>query len=219
MQIRIRANAGPVARALQKNEKQAKYALAKAINATALGAQAEVRANMRHVFTLRRAAFFDRAIKIKPFATRERPSADLQIDPQLKRRDIIIQHEEGRVKRATSGKGVAIPVEAARGRTGVVYNRNRPSQLGLKPGKGGNRNVMRGDRRTVLIRSSSGRGALYQRVGRKKSSRLKMLYKWAEQGKIAPRLGFKRTTERAVKAKFAGHFKREFAAALATART
>lgn len=196
---------------------QIPFATSRAINKTALDIQATMRTHMHSVFTVRRPSYVDKAVKIKPFATKGSPTAVIAIDPPGERDDILAKFEQGGEKRPLSGERLAVPVEARRGKAGVVTAADRIKALNFKPhGRSGN--VFVGDRRTIMIKKQGGRGVILQRIGRGKNARVKVLYSFRPKVRIKPVLQFEQTALRVVTKKFAGNFELAWQEAIATAR-
>jgi len=195
---------------------QIPFAIARAINKTAENFQETQRAHMRRVFTVRRPPFVDRAVKIKPFANKRNLTAQLTIDPPggQSRADILTKFEQGGQKRPRSGARLAIPIGAKRGKTGIVTQANRLKAFQFE-GRG---KVLKGRKRTFMVRESGGDGAVLQRTGRGKSSSLKVLYAFEPQVRIRPDLRFTKNAEDVVRRRFETNFKEAWRHAVATAR-
>lgn len=82
-------------------ERQLPYAAAVGINETAKEIQAAETQHLFREFDIRRPLFAQRAIKIKPFATKRLPEATISVDPPggQARADIWTKFEEGGWKR------------------------------------------------------------------------------------------------------------------------
>ncbi len=197
---------------LGKMAKQTSFALSVAINDTLKDAQKVQRAHQRRVFTVRRPRFVEQAVKIKPFATKRTLTGTMAIDPPGGKRtsDILAKFESGGRKRVREGRHLAIPVGARRTKAGVISRRNRPKsfrfkRVGRSP---------RGERRTFIM---PGIG-IFQRVGRRRNSRIRMLYRFKTSVPIDRRLDFIQNAERVVQQMFDRNFDRAFDRAVATAR-
>ena len=192
--------------------KQTPFALSVAINDTLKDAQKVQRAHQRRVFTVRRPRFSDLSVKIKPFATKRTLTGTMAIDPPGGKRtaDILTKFESGGIKRVRDGRHLAIPVEARRTKAGVVSRRNRPKSFRFRRvGRS-----IRGERRTFIM---PGIG-IFQRVGRRKNSRIRLLYRFKTSVPIPRRLDFIQNAERVVQQMFDKNFDRAFDRAVATAR-
>lgn len=216
MRIHFTTNAGQVASALDRTGKQARYASAKAINATVLDIQREQIQQQRSKFTVRRPGWMDKAVKITPFANKSSLTAVVRIDPPGNSDSALTQHEEGGTKRPR-GKSLAIPDGARKNKAGIVTAGNRPRALQFVA-HGTSGRVMKGDKRTVMIRDASGRGTIFRRKGKGKRSELVKVFNLVPQGRLIRRLGFVANATRTAEAKYVGHFQREYAKALATAK-
>ena len=192
--------------------KQTPFALSVAINDTLKDAQKVQRAHQRRVFTVRRPQWIDRSVKIKPFATKRTLTGTMAIDPPGGKRtsDILAKFESGGRKQVREGRHLAIPIEARRTKAGIVSRRNRPKGFRFKRvGRS-----IRGERRTFII---AGVG-IFQRVGRRKNSRIRMLYRFKTSVPIDRRLDFIANAERVVQQMFDRNFDRAFDRAVATAK-
>lgn len=103
-------------------QQQLPYATAKAVNATLLAVQDAERKRLREVFTVRRAAFVDRLVKIEraDFATKR--NAVGRVGIQGDRADVLAKFEQGGTKRPAGGHALAVPVvgSIAKPRAGSV---------------------------------------------------------------------------------------------------
>ena len=211
-ELGVVSNIDIVARILDGTARQLPFAMARAINGTAKDVQRAQTGRIRQVFTIRRPSFATRAVKIKPFARKDRLEAKLQIEPPggKARADIFAKFEKGGIKRPR-GQHLAIPRGARRGKSGIVTKANRPRALGLQR-KG---RTVRGRKRTFIIPNVG----IFQRVGRGRGrSKVRLLYSFHRQVPIDRRLRFVATAEKVVPRVFPGHFRREFAHAVRTAR-
>lgn len=196
---------------------QIPYATAKAINATALDFQRVQRRHQEEIFTIRRKQFFDRAVKISTFARKDSPTAVVGIDPPggQSRADVITQHEEGGTK-LPEGKSLTIPDAAKRtqGGGGIIRKRDRPRAYDFKRvSTRGATEVMKGNRRTFLIRNADGSGVIRQRTGPGEFGTFKgtvVLFRLTPKGAIEPVLDFYENAEKTVDDVFGDHFVREF---------
>lgn len=207
------------------HEDQLPFAISRAINWVALDFQEAQREHMESIFTVRRPRFVLRAVKIKPFARKNRLWARVQIDPPggRARADILTKFETERFKVPFSGSRIAIPTEhVARTPTGVIRKRHRISEFDLQPVGGQvfsrKSRVAVGERRTVSIQRPGGRGMLFQRQGRGGASELVPLYIYRPRVEIEPELNFVANARRTVRRRWEDAFFRSFSAAVRTAR-
>lgn len=171
MQIGLHSDAGEVAGYLRKiMQDQAPFAILLAVNRTALQAQEAQRRHQREVFQVRATTFVDRAVKLKPRATKAEPVAVLQIDPPggERRRDILLRHESDTERQPFRGR--AMPVPAQQGAQRRIIRRGdplHPSQWKMRrvdAGVGGFE-VYRGASGLYMIRSPDGSGVVMRRTG------------------------------------------------------
>jgi hypothetical protein len=202
--------------------RQLPFATAKAINTTAETFQKAQRAHQRQVFTVRRPAFVDKAVKIKPFARKGSPFAVVRIDPPggKDRADVLTQHEEGGSK-LPAGRSLTVPELARRTKTGVIGKAQRPRAFGFelsgkKPLFAGDQ-VFVGKHNTLLIRKPGGKGVIIQGT-RRKGGKRKVLYILTPRARLKPQLEFTDNATRIVKRDFARNLRVEWLAAMRTAR-
>lgn len=190
MQVSIEVkNAELVQKGLDSIARSARFATAKALNATANHAQTAIREGLTG-FTLRRKAFVERTIfrdRATDFAGKAQLKAAVRVDPNPKK-DFLAQHEEGGRKVPREGRTVAIPLPAVQpNRLEVVPRRLRPSRL-------------QGDVRRIttpagvfLVRNRPGRGK-----GALRGWRTEFLYRLKPSVPLRPRLRFRENAEKAV---------------------
>lgn len=222
MKLRVESNATEVAGAVGTLFRdQIPFAAAVAVNETAKRFQIEQREHQRGIFTVRRPRFVDRAVKIRrgDFATKREPTAIVRIEPPggQERADILTKFEDQEFKVPFKGERLAIPVDVRRTGTGIVPPSMRPSSLDFKP-HGSSGRVMRGKKRTFLIREPGGRGAIFQRFGRRGSSDVRVLFVFAPRADIDPELEFHANAVRVVRGRFPREFRDAFDRAIRTAR-
>ncbi len=214
--------------------RQLPYALKVSINDTAKDFQRVETRQIMKVFTIRRRTFAQRAVKIKPFATKQRLEAKVSIDPPggQARADIFAKFETPSTKRPRSGSRLAVPKEVRRTKTGIISRAKRPRSFQFQQvGK-----ALRGKQRTFMIRLPGGRGGIYQRIGprgrkrggramassistrRQFDTRIRTLFRFTPQARIDDRLEFVDTGKKTVRAEFPKNFHQAFKKALATAR-
>lgn len=211
---------------------QVPFATSKAINETALKAQRAQREHQSREFTIRRRSFVQKAVKIKPFSRKSRLFADIQIDPfgGQARADILTKFESDLRKTPIRGSRIAIPTKQLRRTgTGIVPPSMRPSALDFKPhGRGRvftgtekrfKGDVFRGKKRTFMILRPGGRGAIFQRFGRRGSSEVRTIFTFAPSVDISDtRLSFIPNVTRVVRDQFDREFVKAFDLAVRTSR-
>lgn len=201
----------------QKN--QLPFALKNTLNYTALDFQKAERDRIAQNFTLRRPDFILNTVKIErgDFATKEKLEVIVSIDPT---RDLLAKFEDGGVKESRNPQGsVAIPVDARINKNDIITPSNRPKafQLQTVNTKGGYL-IAKGLKRVFLIKGPDGKGEIFQRVGKGKTSRLKLLYDLTKRVPIPKALGFMGTAEATVNDRLQRNFDVAFADAMRTAR-
>lgn len=203
---------------------QLPYVLKTAINETAKGFQRLQMEHMARTFTVRRPGFVLRSVKIKPFATKTRLYADVQIDPPggQARADILTKFEDQTVKTPFSGRSIAIPTSnVPTTGSGIISKKWRPGELfanatqhGQGRAIGTKGNVFLGKHKTILIKKPGGRGVILERD----YDDLITLYVLRPRVRIKPDLHFQRNARQTVTRDFEKHFTRVWNQALRTAR-
>ncbi len=213
--IDVDTNAAEVARSLRfLFRDQIPFATSKAINDTAKGIQAEQRKGMKKRFTIRR-AYVLQGVKINKFSKKRDLEAIIEIDPT---RAFLFKFEEGGTTRPR-GTRFAVPDEVRRGKTGVVSRVMRPSRLEFKRwGSGPRAEVHRGKRRTFMVRTPDGQGGVFQRFGRRKSTKLRMLFSFTPKAEIEPTLEFELTAQTVFQETFTRNFEQSFDRAVRSAK-
>jgi len=172
MRFDVQVDAGDVVEQLAGLDGQMRFAMSKALNATANDAQRAIQDSLASRFTLRRPEFIKRTIKRNKgdFATKEMLVASVRIDPT---RDLLAKFEDGGMKVPTNGRAIAIPTEhVRRTKAQIVQASQRPRPL-IASGKGF---------------SKSGR--LLMRIGRGARAMLRTAYVFKARVRIPKRLGF-----------------------------
>lgn len=209
---------------------QLPFVEAQSINDVAKGAQRVQRAHQREVFTVRRPGFVDNAVKIKPFATKDRPEARVWVDPPggQARASILAQHEADEVKTPFRRRAIAVPTgNVPRTGAGIIKKGWRPKDLfagarvttsDRQLARGGGvlvRNqVVRGARETWMIRKPDGTGTIFLRDGEVNT----VLYQLVPQVDLDQRLKFVTTISDSVVKDWPDAFVRRFDRAIRTAR-
>lgn len=215
--IKLSVKIKPKPHLTEQAAKQMPFALSLAIRNTAEDARKAEYARMGRIFTVRRPKWVFKSIKHKPQASK-RQGADmhskLAIDPPggMKRADIIAKFERGGQKIARQAPMLSIPVGVRRTKAGIISKANRPEALGFT--KGARNRPQKGRKRTYLIP----RVGIFQRVGRGKRAKSRMLYHFQRSVPIPKVLGFVDTVKRTVARTFGRHFSEAFKRAMRTAR-
>jgi hypothetical protein len=168
----------------------------KASNDTALDVQVEERVNLDRKFTLRRAGFMYRLVKIK-FASVKKGIAFAEVFlDQTKKRILLNWFEDGGEKTPTKGKNVAVPVTQSPARPSFgdpVQQAFEYKHLNLKEviAETGTKQL-KGNKRTFYLPKSrkAPEGGVFMRVGKAKDA-IVQLYEMVHRPKLKERLGFK----------------------------
>lgn len=164
MNLTIRVDARSALGFLNSLSRQAPFAISKAVNDLMLDGQRRVQTGLGEHFTLRRRTFVERTIKVRRWANKRSLVATVGVDPT---RDFLAKFEAGGVKRP-AGRALAVPIEARRGKTGVVVKSMRVRELQLRAQRTATGAVqLRGKHRTWAVKGPTG-GAILQRVGRRR---------------------------------------------------
>jgi hypothetical protein len=212
--IEIKLDAEKWMRQMEGGEKQLPFAMSKALNETATDFQTAERNVIASRFTLRRPDFIKRTIKIERgnFATKANLRAIVNVD---EKRDLLSKFEKGGDKQPREGRSIAIPVEARRNKSDIVTKGNRPKAYQLQQVSA---NVAKGLKRTFLIRSADGKGALFQRVGRGKNSTIRNLFSFKSRVPIPKRLSFHDTARKTALTQWPKNMLKAFENAMRTAK-
>lgn len=212
------------ARELARGVDQIPFATSLAINNTALSIQDYQRRHNRIAFRIRNQMFWDRAIKIKPFARRGSPVAVLAVDPPggLERADIVARHEEEGVRRPVQSRALAVPLGARRNVFRSIPRALRPRNMRwlgsyVSPRTGTGIRIYYGQQRFWMFRRPDGTGLLFRRKGRG-VGQLEVLYTFRRQTPVPARLNFVTNAEFVFAREFPEHFAAAFRRAAETAR-
>lgn len=222
--MQIKVDASEVLGMLNSLHKQAPFAISRALNNLAVSGQHEVQARLGTAFTLRRRVFVERTVKMLQFANKRALVAVVGIDPE---RDFLAKFEEGGQKRSLTGRSLAVPIAARRGKTGIVVKSMRVRELQLRAQHTKSGAVqLKGLHRTFAVKGPTG-GAILQRVGRKAKGRtlseeiaagsVRVAYAFKRSVPIPASLQFYATFQRAAE-KWPQFMEAAWAQALATAR-
>lgn len=193
---------------------QVPYVTARSINLTAMDFQKAQRAHQEDIFTIRRKAFVQGAVKIKPFANKTSLSARVSIDPPggQARANILTKFQADTQKLPFRGSRLAVPTpNVPRGASGIIPKQWRPRNLGLGSrarvfsSKG--RDVVSGKRGVVAILKPGGKGMIFQR---EESGRLKVLYWLTPRVRIRPNLRFFQIGEQTIASRWVPNFDKTF---------
>lgn len=123
---------------------QLPFATSRALNETAKDFQRGQRKRMHSIFNIKDPGFSDRAVKIKPFASKESLEARISIDPPPARKDpadrsdIFAKFETEDTKTPHDGRSIAVPTEhvprTASGRVRADWKPRRVLERNFKDG-------------------------------------------------------------------------------------
>lgn len=206
----------------EMEERQVPFAIKNALNAVGLDVQVAERQRLRDVFTIRRPAYADRAIKIT-FATKQEPYTTVAIQPPGGGSDIFGKFEDQTEKLPLGSHGVAVPIDARRNKADIIVKGQRPKDYHLH--REGARIV--GDNGTYIVKLSDGRELLLQRKdlgkraakkqGRGTNERATLLYIFVPRVRIHPNLQFVPSAEQIVDRMWVQRWGEAFTQAMSTA--
>jgi hypothetical protein len=204
MKIDIKIDTKELEAKTLREAKRLAYSAVQGLNKTATDIQTAQRVNLDRKFTIRKAGFMYRLIKVA-FASvgKEVPFAEVYVDP-TKTRVLLGLFEDGGTRDAAKGQNVAVPItgEAARPSFGsLVIDAFTFTKLRFKPrdGSHGGQTVYEGKQNTFLI---PGVG-VFQRIGQKATQ---LIYAFKRPMKMDKRLGFTDTAEKTFNEKFEKNF-------------
>ena len=188
-----------------KEQKRVAYGMSQALNNTALAVQTAQRVNLDKEFTIRKAGFMYRLIKVK-FASvpKDLPVAEVYVD-NTKQRVLLGLFEDGGEREPSVGQEVAVPLtgEAARPSFGqLVQDQFTFQSLRFKQ-RGQGSKVWEGQQHTFLI---PGFG-VFMRVAKKVTN---LIYAFKPPMKLAKRLGFVDTAEKVFAERFQDEFNKSY---------
>jgi hypothetical protein len=177
-----------------------RYVTSQAINQTVKDVQSAIRAKMQGEFTIRRRAFLNQSVKIKPFASKALLSATIGImdiggKPTA---DIFAKFEDGGTKTAQSGR-VAVPTSfIRRSPTQIVSSDKKPRSLN----------------KSFVIKDNRGDDLIMQRVAKGKYAGVQVAYVLKHDVPISPRLNFYSTATATINQRFDINFQNAFQRAI-----
>lgn len=189
----------------EREIKRLAFNTAQALNETAKEIQTAERVNLDRRFTLRRATFMYRLVKIFHFASarKGKPFAEVGIDN--KKRVLLSQFEKGGIKKPVKGGAVAVPItgEAARPRFAEpVPERFAFRRLRFRKRKTKSGPQFVGKEGTFIL---PGVG-VFRRVERT----ISLLYGFVRRPRLDPILEFRKIAERTFRVEFPKQFRRAF---------
>jgi len=195
-------------------QKKIAYAAAQALNDTALDIQLAERANLDRKFTVRKAGFFYRLVKVA-FASvkKDKAFAEIYIDT-TKKNVLLSTFEKGGVKQPIKGKNVAVPITGSPARPSFRSPVTRAltfAQLRLRMHRTKtNKRQWKGQKRTFLIPNLG----VFQRTGTKagsgKFSTTKLLYRLKPAPLLKATLEFIKVARREFAERWEKNFRRRF---------
>lgn len=221
MRIRVDVNVEQALQAVGRAARQIPYAAKDALNATALQIQEAERAEMNRLFTIRKAGFMSRRVKMFKWARVFGLVAEIGIDTAVQGSRLLLSvFEKGGRKDPAQGSHVAIPITGGKARP--VFRRSVPAayrmdRLGLHSvlSRKGSRAAVRGDRRTFILPTKRGEYALFQREGR---NEVGLLYLFRSSVALRKRLSFVKVAVALAEWSFPRFFNRYLAKHLRSAR-
>jgi hypothetical protein len=208
VQIKVQIDTKALKARTEREAKRLAFSTAQALNETAKEIQTAERVNLDRKFTVRKAGFLYRLIKITAFASprKGRPFAEVAIDP-TKKRVLLGIFEKGGEKEPAKGKSVAVPLTGGPARPSFkqpvqeefTFRNLRFRRHRTKTGKV----QWRGEQSTFII---PGQGALQRVGGKAKSSVARLVFAFQRRPRLKRLLEF---TDIAVRT-FADKWERQF---------
>jgi hypothetical protein len=213
MKINVKIDTKALKARTEREAKRLAFSTAQALNETAKEIQTAERVNLDRKFTVRKAGFLYRLIKITAFASprRGRPFAEVAIDP-TKKRVLLGIFEKGGEKEPAKGKSVAVPLTGSPARPTFkqpvreefTFRKLRFRRHRTKTGKV----QWKGEQRTFII---PGLGVLQRVGGKAKSSVAKLIYAFERRPRLKALLDFTEVAVRTFSREFEQQFRRAYA--------
>jgi hypothetical protein len=194
----------------EREAKRLAFSTAQALNETAKEIQTAERVNLDRKFTVRKAGFLYRLIKITAFASprKGRPFAEVAIDP-AKKRVLLGIFERGGEKEPAKGKSVAVPLTGGPARPTFkqpvqgefTFRKLRFRRHRTKTGKV----QWKGEQRTFTI---PGLGVLQRVGGKAKDSVARLIYAFQRRPHLKALLDFTEVAVRTFNREFEQQFRR-----------
>lgn len=190
---------------LQRLSTQMPYATSLALNRVANKGQAAARAGIQRTFTLRRPQFLLNTVKInrEDRATKTRLDVTVRIDPE---RDILAKFEAGGSKTPRDGRHIAIPTNNVRRTKADIVTKGQRPRILLD-----SKSAAKGR----IFKTAAG---IFQRIGNKAASTVRMLYLFRSSVRLRPQLNFVTNVTTAVKESWVAEMTQAFNDAERTAR-
>lgn len=212
MQIKVQIDTRALKARTQRQAKRLAFSTAQALNETAKEIQAAERINLDRKFTVRKAGFLYRLIKITAFASprKGRPFAEVAIDP-TKKRVLLGIFEKGGEKKPAKGKSVAVPLTGGPARPSFgqpvqeefTFRKLRFRRHRTKTGKV----QWKGEHHTFII---PGLGVLQRVGGKAKNSAAKLIYAFQRRPRLKALLNFTEIAVHTFSHKFAHEFRKAY---------
>ena len=191
----------------QREIKRLAFNTAQALNETAKEIQTAERVNLDRKFTVRKAGFLYRLIKITAFASprKGRPFAEVAIDP-TKKRVLLGIFERGGERPPAKGKSVAVPLTGGPARPSFSQPvpetfTFRALRLKRKRGKRGQAQI-KGQQRTFVIPGAG----VFQRV----KDTVRAVYLFIRRPRLERKLDFEGVARRVFHREFNAQFRKAF---------
>jgi hypothetical protein len=212
VQIKVQIDTKTLKARTEREAKRLAFSTAQALNETAQEIQTAERVNLDRKFTVRKAGFLYRLIKITAFASprKGRPFAEVAIDP-TKKRVLLGIFERGGEKEPAKGKSVAVPLTGGPARPSFTqpvaeeftFRKLRFRHHRTKTGK----LQWKGEQRTFII---PGLGVLQRVGGKAKSSAAKLIYAFQRRPRLKALLNFTEIAVRTIRIEWHKQFERVY---------
>lgn len=205
-------------KAVRNVDKQARFAMSRAINTTALAVQRNSKDVLDDAFDHVRGRWWKPkqryGFNIRPFARKDRLYAVVGTAAPW-----VALHEKGGIKRAAGS--LAIPQKELKTKPEKVRRVIRPQRIAQKlknqkrlKVKGGSARPLKKRDGSLITKMPSGQRGLFVRIG----DRVRALYLFEREARIRKRLNWVRDSRKVVDRMLDREFSKEFKRAMATAR-
>lgn len=216
MELKITTNAPEVSRFMRTVfADQMPFAISLALNDTAFGIRKEQVEGMSTRFRIRRQWVLG-GVRVTKRATKQDLEAHVAILPD---RRFLFRFEEGGEVTPEKASRFAVPDEAKRTGAGIVSKGERPRAFDFEEaGRGPVAVTFRGKKRTFMIKRHDGSGAIFQRLGRADSGKLRTLFTFTRTADLPASLQFDLTAENVFNSTYQANFAAAWDRAIRSAR-
>ncbi len=212
MKINVKIDAKALKARTQREARRLAFSTAQALNETAKEVQTAERVQLDRTFTVRKAGFIYRLIKITRWASARqgRPYAEVVVD-NTKKRLLLGTFEEGGVKEPAKGKHVAVPITGEPARPSfastiqedLTFRGMKFKKHVTKRGKV----QWKGRHRTFIIPDL---GVLQRTAGKATNSIARLIYSFQNRPRLKAMLKFAETARATFEKEWERQFRRAY---------